>query len=78
MGSILKGTNVCIVLAYRDVRMVDLRPGTTRIGDTMGENGAVLGRDFTEQTSGTNAIATVHELRRPLIDWPAETSPSAR
>ncbi|MGB7509022.1 MAG: helix-turn-helix domain-containing protein [Mycobacterium sp.] len=66
MESILTGTNVCIILADRDVRLVDLRPGTPIIGDAIGENGAVLGNLFSEESSGTNSVATVHELRTPL------------
>lgn len=66
MASILTGTNVCIILADRDVRLVDLRAGTTSIRDAVGENGAVLGNLFSEESSGTNSVATVHELRAPL------------
>lgn len=66
MESILSGTNVSIILADRDVRLVDLRHGTPAIGDALGENGGILGRDFGEETSGTNSVATVHELRAPL------------
>jgi transcriptional regulator of acetoin/glycerol metabolism len=66
MESIFSGTNVSVILADRDVRLVDLRHGTTNIRDALGENGGVLGRDFTEETSGTNSVATVHELRAPL------------
>lgn len=66
LASILAGTDVCIILADRDVRLVDLRPGTVIIGDAVGENGAVVGNLFSEQSSGTNSVATVHELRAPL------------
>jgi len=66
MASILTGANVCIILADRDVRLVDLRPGTVIIGEAVGENGAAVGNLFSEQSSGTNSVATVHELRVPL------------
>lgn len=66
MESIFSGLNVSVVLADRHVRLVDLRHGTDEIRDALGENGGVLGRDFTEETSGTNSVATVHELRAPL------------
>lgn len=66
MASILTGTDVCIILADRDVRLVDVRPGTASIRDAVGENGAVLGNLFSEESSGTNSVATVHELRAPL------------
>lgn len=66
MASILTGTDVCIILADRDVRLVDLRPGSATIGDAIGENGAVVGNLFSEESSGTNSVSTVHELRAPL------------
>ncbi len=66
MASILEGNDVCIILADRDVRLVDLRPGTTSIGDAVGENGAAVGNLFSEASSGTNSVATVHEMRAPL------------
>lgn len=66
MESILDGTNASIILADHHVRLVDVRHGTTRIGDALGENGALPGNDFSEESSGTNSVATVHELRAPL------------
>lgn len=66
LASILVGTDVCIILADREVRLVDLRPGTALIRDALGENGAVVGNLFSEESSGTNSVATVHELRVPL------------
>ena len=66
LATILEGTHCCIMLSDRDVRFVDLRYGTSEIDDAVTLNGAVLGRSFSEETSGTNAVATVHELRMPL------------
>ncbi|KAA0020045.1 helix-turn-helix domain-containing protein [Antrihabitans cavernicola] len=67
MESVLDGSGYCVLLADRDAVLVDLRFGTnTRLHDVVSDTGAVLGRPFTEQTSGTNSIATVHELHAPL------------
>jgi transcriptional regulator of acetoin/glycerol metabolism len=66
LAAILEGTHCCVMLTDRDVRFVDLRYGTSEIDDAVTLNGAVLGRAFSEETSGTNAVATVHELRAPL------------
>jgi transcriptional regulator of acetoin/glycerol metabolism len=66
LAAILEGTHCCVMLTDRNVRFVDLRYGTSEIDDAVSLNGAVLGRIFSEETSGTNAVATVHELRAPL------------
>ncbi|PRC43282.1 hypothetical protein C6A85_000000106145, partial [Mycobacterium sp. ITM-2017-0098] len=66
MAAVLAGTHCCIMLTDRDIRFVDLRYGTSEIDDAVTLNGAVIGRVFSEETSGTNAVATVHELRTPL------------
>jgi transcriptional regulator of acetoin/glycerol metabolism len=59
----LAGTGFCLMLADRDATLVDLRPGTRRVGASVEAIGAEVGRRFTEDTSGTNSIATSHELR---------------
>lgn len=66
LAAILEGKHCCVMLTDRNVRFVDLRYGTSEIDDAVTLNGAVLGRMFSEETSGTNAVATVHELRAPL------------
>jgi transcriptional regulator of acetoin/glycerol metabolism len=66
MESVLAGSGYCVLLADRDARLVDMRFGTHRLRDAVTATGAVVGRPFTEQTSGTNSIATVHQTRTPL------------
>lgn len=66
MASVLSRTGYCVILADRDARLVDIRSGTTRVRDVVAGVGAVIGRPFTERTSGTNSIATVYETRTPL------------
>ncbi|GGG23715.1 hypothetical protein GCM10007304_41980 [Rhodococcoides trifolii] len=66
MESVLAGSGYCVLLADRDARLVDLRFGTHRLQDAVTAAGAVVGRPFTEETSGTNSIATVHKTRAPL------------
>ncbi|MFC4944694.1 sigma-54-dependent Fis family transcriptional regulator [Pseudonocardia sp. GCM10023141] len=59
----LAGTTFSVVLADRDARIVDRRVGQSGIADFFDALGITLGRQFTEDQTGTNAIATVHELR---------------
>ncbi len=66
LATILDGTDCSVILADRNVTLVDIRHGSFDIGAALTENDAVPGRIFTEATSGTNAISTVHELREPL------------
>ncbi|MGA9870512.1 MAG: helix-turn-helix domain-containing protein [Rhodococcus sp. (in: high G+C Gram-positive bacteria)] len=66
LATIFAGIDCSVILADRNVRLVDIRHGTNGIDDALTENGAVPGRLFTEETSGTNSISTVRELREPL------------
>ncbi|GGF24157.1 sigma-54-dependent Fis family transcriptional regulator [Williamsia phyllosphaerae] len=66
MESMLARTRYCVLLSDRDARLVDLRFGSHQVRDAVTATGTVLGRPFSEQTSGTNSIATVHELRVPV------------
>ncbi|MDJ0393484.1 helix-turn-helix domain-containing protein [Rhodococcus sp. G-MC3] len=66
MESVLQGSGYCVLLADRDARLVDLRFGTRKLRDAVFGVGAVVGRSFTEQASGTNSISTSFELRKPL------------
>lgn len=59
----LSGTGFSVVLADREARLVDRRVGQPRLIEYFEELGITLGRQFIEETTGTNAIATVHELR---------------
>lgn len=66
MESMLEGSGYCVLLADRDARLVDLRFGTRELRDIVFGVGAVVGRSFTEEASGTNSISTTFELRSPL------------
>lgn len=70
----LADTRYCVLLADRDARLIDLRVGQRRIQDRIEEDGAIRGRLFTEENTGTNSIATVYETRRPLAVRGEETS----
>jgi transcriptional regulator of acetoin/glycerol metabolism len=65
-------TTYCLALADRHARIVDRRFGQSRMGALMDSVGLVAGSDFREVNSGTNAIATVAELGRPLVVTGAE------
>ncbi|KQR96119.1 hypothetical protein ASG12_18035 [Williamsia sp. Leaf354] len=66
MENMLAGTGFCVLLADRDARLVDMRFGSHQVHDVVAEVGVQIGRSFTEETSGTNSIATVHALRSPI------------
>jgi sigma-54 dependent transcriptional regulator, acetoin dehydrogenase operon transcriptional activator AcoR len=59
----LAGTAFSVALADRDARIVARRFGQARLEHHLDALGITPGRRFTEETTGTNAIATVHELR---------------
>lgn len=63
----LAGTTFAVVLADRDARIVDRRFGQARLAEHLDALGVTPGRQFTEETSGTNAIATVHEVRHGVM-----------
>jgi transcriptional regulator of acetoin/glycerol metabolism len=65
-------TTYCLALADREARIVDRRFGRAHMGTLMDSVGLVPGSDFHELNSGTNAIATVAELGRPLTVTGAE------
>lgn len=62
----LSGTAFSVVLADREARLVDRRVGQAGLIEYFEELGITLGRQFIEETTGTNAIATVHELRHGI------------
>ncbi|WP_245819535.1 sigma-54-dependent Fis family transcriptional regulator [Rhodococcoides yunnanense] len=66
MESVLSGNGYCVILADRDAKLVDIRFGNDKARELVTGTGAVVGRPFTETTSGTNSIATVFELRTPV------------
>lgn len=66
MESVLDGSGYCVLLADRDARLVDLRFGTRELRKHVFGVGAVVGRSFTEEASGTNSISTSFETRMPL------------
>ncbi|MCZ4077870.1 transcriptional regulator [Rhodococcus sp. H36-A4] len=66
MDSVLRGSRYCVILADREAKLVDIRFGTDAVRTLVESTGTVVGRTFTENTSGTNSIATVYELRKPV------------
>lgn len=54
----------CVILADRESRIVDVPVGARGLRDRLEGLGAVAGGVFMEETTGTNSIATVYELRR--------------
>ncbi|MDX3228334.1 sigma-54-dependent Fis family transcriptional regulator [Streptomyces sp. ME19-01-6] len=56
----------CVMLADRESRIVDMPDGARRLRDRLAALGVVTGGVFMEETTGTNSIATVYELRRGL------------
>lgn len=60
----LEGTRFGLMLADRDACIVDRRFSDASLEVNLDGIGAVLGNRFTEETTGTNSIATVLELRR--------------
>jgi transcriptional regulator of acetoin/glycerol metabolism len=61
-----EGTTYCLALADHRSCIIDRRFGQMRFGTLMDSVGLVAGSEFAEQNSGTNAIATVVALGRPL------------
>jgi transcriptional regulator of acetoin/glycerol metabolism len=60
----LEGTTFSLVLAERAGVVIDRRWGEARIAHALDGVGIVEGRRFAEETSGTNGIGTVIELRQ--------------
>lgn len=60
----LAGARYAVVLADQESRLIDIRYGVAALRPALERVGAVLGRQFTEATTGTNSIATAFELRR--------------
>ncbi|MGW1024266.1 hypothetical protein ACWD4J_11210 [Streptomyces sp. NPDC002577] len=54
----------CVLLADRDARIVNVPVGAGTLRKRLEGLGGVPGGVFLEETTGTNAIATAHELRQ--------------
>ncbi|WP_427918317.1 sigma-54-dependent Fis family transcriptional regulator [Streptomyces sp. cg40] len=54
----------CVLLADRDARIVNVPVGAGSLRRRLEGLGGIPGGLFLEETTGTNAIATAHELRR--------------
>jgi sigma-54 dependent transcriptional regulator, acetoin dehydrogenase operon transcriptional activator AcoR len=65
-------TGYCVVLADRDARIVSRRFGTRSVERRVDRVGIDVGCRFVEETTGTNAIATPHELRKGVAVRGAE------
>lgn len=62
----LGDTGYCVILADRESRVVDVPLGARPLRSRLEALGVVAGGVFMEETTGTNSIATVYELRRGL------------
>jgi transcriptional regulator of acetoin/glycerol metabolism len=60
----LQGSGYCLLLADRDARIVERRWSGREVDRVLDSLSAVPGTQYLESTTGTNSIATVHELRR--------------
>ncbi|WP_225625904.1 sigma-54-dependent Fis family transcriptional regulator [Streptomyces werraensis] len=56
----------CLMLADRASRIVDMSLGGRSLRNRLEALGGVVGVVFREETTGTNSIATAHELRRGI------------
>jgi sigma-54 dependent transcriptional regulator, acetoin dehydrogenase operon transcriptional activator AcoR len=72
MAAELDGTGYCVILADRSARIVALRYGDAALRPRLETLGAVEGRRFVEDVTGTNSIATTFELRRGVAVHGAE------
>jgi transcriptional regulator of acetoin/glycerol metabolism len=66
------GTTYCMALADHAARVIERRFGEVRVGDALDSVGIVPGARYDEEISGTNSIATVVALGRPLTVTGAE------
>jgi sigma-54 dependent transcriptional regulator, acetoin dehydrogenase operon transcriptional activator AcoR len=62
----LRGSPFCLLLADRNACIVDRWFSDTTVERAVDGIGALVGSTFTEETSGTNSIATAYELRRGI------------
>ncbi|MFE4670784.1 sigma-54-dependent Fis family transcriptional regulator [Streptomyces sp. NPDC056716] len=60
----LADTGYSLLLADRQAQLTDVRVGRSGLRARLERDGAVLGGRWLEETTGTNSIATSHELRR--------------
>jgi transcriptional regulator of acetoin/glycerol metabolism len=60
------GTTYCLALADHRARIIERRFGEMQIGTMLDRLGMVPGAEFREENSGTNSIATVVALGKPL------------
>ncbi|MGY2063070.1 GAF domain-containing protein, partial [Nocardia gipuzkoensis] len=58
IASVLEGTRFAVILADQESRLVDTRFGESALRDRLERMGLVRGRVFSEETVGTNSIAT--------------------
>lgn len=64
LAAVLDQAQYTVMLADREARLVALRFGCPALRPALEQVGAVIGRSFTEDTTGTNSIATAFEMRR--------------
>ncbi|NUU23088.1 MAG: transcriptional regulator, partial [Streptomycetaceae bacterium] len=62
----LDDAGYCLVLADRESRIAEISSGTRALRERLERLGGVKGGLFLEETTGTNSIATAHELHRGI------------
>lgn len=63
----LDDTSLCLLLADHDSRIVDARFTDRRVGSALEQISAVPGSAYSEEVTGTNAVATPCETRQGLL-----------
>lgn len=63
----LTDTALCLALANRDCRIIDLRFTDRRVEHELEQISAVPGSKYTEDISGTNSVSTPYETRRGIL-----------
>ncbi len=66
MAAELAGSPYAVLLADRKGTLIDFRYGQKPIQTLLEASGAVVGRIFCEEVTGTNSIATALEIRKGL------------
>jgi sigma-54 dependent transcriptional regulator, acetoin dehydrogenase operon transcriptional activator AcoR len=66
MAAELDDTGFAVILADRHAALTDLRYGQKRLASKLEAIGAIEGRIFREEHTGTNSIGTAFELRKGL------------
>lgn len=63
----LSAAPYCVMLADRESRLMEDPIGSSALRGQLATVGSIAGGVFLEETTGTNAISTAHELRRGVV-----------